>query len=158
LLTNFERDRRRWIAAGTLLVILVLIGWMFLHWINHHADARVAKSAPAADIAASQLAPASSRAHTPQPASAAPSAAHGGAQWRVVAFTYNHKDQAQKKASSLAVKHPDLHPEVFSVNGRTPWLVTIGGGLQRDDAYALARKARSLGLPRDTYAQNYAAR
>jgi hypothetical protein len=30
--------------------------------------------------------------------------------------------------------------------------------LQRDAAYALARKASTLGLPRDTYAQNYSAR
>jgi hypothetical protein len=75
-----------------------------------------------------------------------------------VAFTYNRKDQAQKKAASLGQKHPDLRPEVFSPTGGAPWLVTIGGVQQRDAAYALAHKASAFGLPRDTYAQNYTAR
>jgi hypothetical protein len=76
----------------------------------------------------------------------------------VVAFTYNREDQARKKSSSLAQKHAELRPEVFSPKGRAPWLVTIGGPMERDDAYALARKARALGMPRDTYAQNYSTR
>lgn len=83
---------------------------------------------------------------------------HNTTEWRVVAFTYNHKDQAQKKVSSLAQKLPGLQPEIFSPNGRAPWLVTVGGPLQKEDAYALARKAGGLGLPRDTYAQNYTTR
>jgi hypothetical protein len=41
---------------------------------------------------------------------------------------------------------------------RAPWLVTIGGPLERDKAYELAHKARTLGLPRDAYAQNYKMR
>jgi len=75
-----------------------------------------------------------------------------------VAFTYNRQDQAQKKASSLALQHPGLAPAVFSPTGKAPWLVTIGGVLKRDAAYALARKAQSLGLPHDTYAQDYNVR
>ena len=76
----------------------------------------------------------------------------------MVAFTYNHKDQAQKKVVSLEQRFPSLSPAAFSPTGRAPWLVTIGGALERDAAYELARKARSMGLPRDTYAQNYNAR
>jgi hypothetical protein len=75
-----------------------------------------------------------------------------------VAFTYNRQDQAEKKVSSLAHQHPDLGPEIFSPTGQAPWLVTVGGVLDRDAAYALAHKARRLGLPRDTYAQNYTVR
>ena len=75
-----------------------------------------------------------------------------------MAFTYSRQDQAEKKALSLAHQHPSLWPAIFSPTGKAPWLVTIGGALQRDAAYALARKARSLGLPRDTYAQNYRVR
>ncbi len=75
-----------------------------------------------------------------------------------MAFTYNRQDQAQKKALALAHEHPSLSPAIFSPTGKAPWLVTVGGVLQRDAAYALARKASSLGLPRDTYAQNYRAR
>jgi hypothetical protein len=145
LLSDLPRDLRRWIGAGALLAVVLLIGWMFLRRINHHAVA-VATPAPAAHVTKSP----------PAPAPAVSS--RSGSEWRVVAFTYNQKDQAQKKASSLALKHPGLHPEVFSPSGRSPWLVTVGGALSRDDAYALARKAGSLGLPRDTYAQNYAAR
>jgi hypothetical protein len=75
-----------------------------------------------------------------------------------VAFTYNRQDQARKKAASVAQKHPDLRPEAFSPSGRAPWLVTVGGAMDRDDAYALAAKVRGLGLPRDSYAQNYSGR
>jgi len=73
----------------------------------------------------------------------------------VVAYTYNREDQAQKRSASVARTHPELRPEVFSPNGLAPFLVTIGGGMSRDQAFALAQKARRLGLPRDTYAQNY---
>jgi eukaryotic-like serine/threonine-protein kinase len=48
-----------------------------------------------------------------------------------------------------------LRPEVFTPNGRAPYLVTVGGVMSRDEAFAMARKARSEGLPRDSYAQNY---
>jgi hypothetical protein len=75
-----------------------------------------------------------------------------------VAFTYNRKDQAQKKALMLAHKYPGVQASVLSPTGRAPWLVTIGGALDRGAAYTLARKARSMGLPRDTYAQNYKGR
>ena len=87
-----------------------------------------------------------------------PGRSGGRTDWRVVAFTYNQESQAQKKASWLLHNHPDMQPEVFSPTGGAPWLVTLGGTMQRDDAYALAKKARSLGLPHDTYAQNYTAR
>jgi len=79
-------------------------------------------------------------------------------QWRVVAFTYNHADQAQKKAETIAQKYADLHPEVFTPTGRAPYLVTLGGAMSRDQAFALAEQGRRLGLPRDTYAQNYSGK
>jgi hypothetical protein len=79
-------------------------------------------------------------------------------QWRVVAFTYNHADQAQKKVETIAQKHADLHPEVFTPTGRAPYLVTVGGVMSRDQAFALAQQVRGLGLPRDTYAQNYSGK
>jgi len=79
----------------------------------------------------------------------------GRVQWRVVAFTYNHADQAQKKVATIAQKNADLQPEVFTPTGRAPYLVTVGGVMSRDQAFAFAQKVRSLGLPHDTYAQNY---
>lgn len=76
-------------------------------------------------------------------------------EWRAIAFTYNHEDQAKTKVERLAARHPELRPEVFSPNGRAPYLVSIGGAMSREDAYALARKARGEGLASDVYAQNF---
>jgi len=149
---------RRWIAAGVFLVVVVILGWIFMHRLfgDHAGAAARPAAAPAAARAPLHGPPTAAHSGSSRPAPRA--AAHGQAQWRVVAFTYNREDQAQKKVSFLLRKNPDLQPEVFSPTGRAPWLVTIGGAQQRDAAYALARKAPSLGLPRDTYAQNYTAR
>lgn len=165
-----EHDFRRWRTAAALVLTLVVISWMLAHhWFGHSAGAEADQVSAQPTVASSQTV-APSQAANAQSASARLAANYGaastalkdgaqpGVQWRVVAFTYKRQDQAQKKASSLAQEHPGLSPAVFSPNGRAPWLVTIGGGLQRDAAYALARKARSLGLPRDTYAQNYKVR
>ena len=96
----------------------------------------------------------------PEPTSASSSSeptATGDArgQWRVVAYTYNREAQAQQKATSVAAKHPELKPEVFTPNGHAPYLVTVGGTMSRDEAFALVKKAKGEGLPRDSYAQNY---
>ena len=151
-----EHDFRLWMTAGALLLGVVLSGWMFLHyWFGHSAGATE-------QPVSTQPAPASSHPAEAQPTAspslAAPAPEAGSqsrVEWRVVAFTYNRQDQAQKKALSLAHQHPSLSPAIFSPTGKAPWLVTVGGVLQRDAAYALARKASSLGLPRDTYAQDY---
>lgn len=76
-------------------------------------------------------------------------------QWRVVAYTYNHEDQAQHKAETLAKQHPSLNAEVFSPTGHAPYLVTVGGPMTREQAEAFRQQARSQGLPHDTYTQNY---
>ncbi|HTX74627.1 MAG TPA: hypothetical protein VMD29_00385 [Terracidiphilus sp.] len=152
-----QHDFRRWMSAVGLFLAVVLFGWFLIHRWSGGQAAATAQPAAAALPAPPSPAPSA----LPQ-ASQHAQAGHPGAQarteWRVVAFTYNRENQAQKKASSLAQKYPALQPEVFSPNGRAPWLVTLGGALEHDAAYALARKARSLGLPRDTYAQNYAVR
>ncbi len=154
-----EQEIRRWATAVAVLLSVVLVGWIFLHyWFGHGAGA-------AATPVPTQPAATSTRGRVPSPSANSPHvplAANPGSQsrvkWRVVAFTYNRQDQAQKKALSLAQKYPNLSPAVFSPSGKAPWLVTVGGTLERDAAYALARKAPSLGLPRDTYAQNYTMR
>ena len=63
--------------------------------------------------------------------------------------------QAGKKAATLAQKHPELQPKVFRPNGVGPYLVTVGGTMGKDEAFALIRKVRQEGLPHDIYAQNY---
>jgi hypothetical protein len=146
-----ERDLRRLAVAGCLLLALVLMGLIYLYHRSGQRAGAATQPVSAEPASASSAAPSAS-------GSAAPALNPGSqskVEWRVVAFTYNRQDQAQKKASSLAHRHPELSPTIFSPTGGAPWLVTVGGALDRDAAYALARKARSLGLPRDTYAQNY---
>lgn len=161
---NFGPDRPlpRWIVPAGMLVFVLLLGWLFAHLFFGHQSATATQAPQPAAVGSRSRAVSTrstSQRGTPHQAPTTPvPASNGSTEWRVVAFTYNHQDQAQKKAASLSQQHPDLQPQVFSPKGRAPWLVTIGGALQRDAAYALARKARSLGLPRDTYAQNYTQR
>jgi hypothetical protein len=89
------------------------------------------------------------------PGASLSAAAGSRADWRVITFTYNRRTDAEKKVSDLAHSHPELEPEVFTPSGHAPFLVSIGGLMDRDAAHALARRNRSLGLPHDTYAQNY---
>ena len=74
--------------------------------------------------------------------------------WRVIVVTYNHEDQAKAKAARIAETHPEMQPP----SGQAPYLVTIGGVMTRDEAYALAQKARGEGFPSETYPQNYRKR
>jgi eukaryotic-like serine/threonine-protein kinase len=79
-----------------------------------------------------------------------------GQVWRVVLLTYAHQEDAEKKAQSLNEKHPDLRAEVFSPKGQGgPYLVTAGGRMTREDAARLRQKVLNLGMPRDSYIQNY---
>ena len=161
-------------AVGTILILL--LGWYFLHSRSPRssdsgggvqeapASAPVGQeSAPAA--ATSPAAPTDVGSHpTPSPRVAAESTAAPGGQnvatdsrghWRVIAFTYSREDQAQQKAAEIAQSHPDLSPTVFRPNGRGPFLVTLGGAMSREEAFAFSGKAKREGMPRDIYAQNY---
>lgn len=156
-----EQDFRKWTTIGVLVLGAVLIGWLSIHLLFGHGTDAAARSDAPQQSAVADSHPAATPKTTESPVSApAAQTAHpqAGVQWRVVVFTYRSKEQAEKKVSSLAHDHPELTPAVFSPVNRAPWLVTIGGVLDRDKAYALAHRARSLGLPRDAYAQNYKMR
>ncbi|HEU4635193.1 MAG TPA: SPOR domain-containing protein [Edaphobacter sp.] len=151
-----EPKRLKMIAAIAIAALVLLaVGWYFLRsGTKPVPEAAVGtapvRSAPPASAATSVPAPTpAATADTPAPART------GHPEWRVVAYTYNHQDQAQKKADELRAKHPAMNPEVFSPHGRAPYLVTVGGAMTRDQAIAYRAKARSAGLPRDTYARNY---
>ena len=167
--------RRLAIGVGAMLLLLLVAFFVHGRWSKSssavQANATVpaevqgndaapapALETPAADAAASATTPAIA----PVPAAPAasvpaerPAAGNGTAQWRVVAFTYNRQEQAQQKVESIAAKHADLRPEVFTPSGRAPYLVVVGGTMSRDEAFAFVRKGRAEGLPRDSYAQNY---
>ena len=152
--------RSRWVSLAALVVLLVLAGGWMLHYAlrGHASHPAAATSANAAQRRAAANRAAAAVA-TPRTASKMPPGDHAAAgprsQWRVIAYTYDHQNEAQKKAAAMAQKYPTLHPQVFSPRGRAPYLVAVGGVMTRDQAYALARRARGMGLPRDTYAQNY---
>jgi len=153
--------RSRWLgAAGIVAILLLLSVWALAHAWNAHRD-QASQAAGISSQPAVQSPKRISASSAPRSvATASPRAGllpSGGsrADWRVIAFTYNRKADAEKKVSSLARSHPGLQPAVFAPRGHAPYLVSIGGVMNRDAAYALARRSRSLGLPHDTYAQNY---
>ena len=156
----------KWIVIGLAAVLLLWLGW---HFLSAHPAAPVTPQPEAS----APIAPANSAPTKPSPAPAATARASANPrplpateipsrdshnEWRVIAYTYNHQDQAQHKADVVAQAHPDLHPEVFTPTGHAPYLVAIGGFMSRDEAFALAQKVRNQGLPRDTYAQNYSGK
>ena len=151
----------RSIAYGVGILLILLLGWYFVHGRSTGSGSAVQETAAPALVAqgndAAVGAPAPV-ANAPVPApvpTAQAQAGSGRGQWRVIAFTYNRESQAQQKVGSLAQSHPELRPEVFTPNGHAPYLVALGGTMSRDEAFALARKARGEGLPHDIYAQNY---
>jgi eukaryotic-like serine/threonine-protein kinase len=146
--------RSRWLGTGIAAALLLLCTWALAHAWNTHRHKAAQAAAISQPAAPSTQQTAASPAPKPVIADLPASAAsHAG--WRVITYTYNHRAEAEKKVSTLANSHPELQPEVFSPSGNAPYLVSIGGVLDRDGAYALARRSRSLGLPHDTFAQNY---
>jgi len=160
------------IGAVALVLIIVVTARMLRHSPQPQPQASVAQVpqqntpqvSPPAAVAPKK--PAAARSATPVPARvAAPvvpasvsatNSATGGEAWRVVAFTYNHQDQAQHKAQTIVSRHPELQAGVFSPRGNgAPYLVTLGGPMNRDAAVQLRDKAIRAGLPHDTYVQNY---
>jgi eukaryotic-like serine/threonine-protein kinase len=123
-----------------------------------------AAATPAGDAAATMGAPetvspspttAAKPSATKTPAQTAPGAGGERSVWHVVAYTYLREDAAQHMAAELAAKYPKLEPQVFSPTGHAPFLVTLGGGMTRQEAFARRDEARTAGMPSDTYAQNF---
>jgi hypothetical protein len=149
----------RIIAIGLAVILILWLGWHFLHHRPaSESSAPQTTTAPQPVVNSNTAKPPAASAPV-APARTPPalnsSVAGTSGQWRVVAFTYNRQDQAEHKVATILQKHPELRPEVFTPTGRAPYLVTVGGTMNRDQAFALAAKVRSEGLPRDSYAQNY---
>jgi eukaryotic-like serine/threonine-protein kinase len=118
-------------------------------------------AAPVGDAAAAMGAPETVRPPAkPSPAPAAPTSAAPAvgserSVWHVVVYTYNSEKMAQQSAGELSKRFPQLEPQVFSPSGHAPYLVTLGGGMTREQAFTRREAALAAGLPKDTYAQNY---
>ncbi|HEY6376074.1 MAG TPA: SPOR domain-containing protein [Edaphobacter sp.] len=158
-----------WIAAAIGAILLALILW---HFLSPNPTTQSSTEQPITTLAATQPADPAAAPTTPSSrptlgtkvnsqdvSSATPRLAepttNAHNQWRVVAYTYNHEDQARKKVATIAKRHPTLNPEVFTPNGHAPYLVTVGGPMTREEANAFKQKARADGLPHDIYTQNY---
>jgi hypothetical protein len=162
-----------WAGVASGLAVVLLLVWHFAgSGANPPAPSSVANAAatPTAVTAPAAPPPAAVTDSKPRAAVVSPAAvplaapkpalhpAHAllhGDIWRVVAYTYNVESQARSKAAAIGKQHPDLHPEVFSPTGHAPYLVTLGGPLTQQEAAALRQTARSQGLARDVYTQNY---
>jgi hypothetical protein len=176
------RPRRRpaiTIAAIVLMAIVLAIFWYALKRPTPHTpisgEAPSAASKPQAPATTADVPPAAAPvgnaagamgapetvrpAARPKPANAP--AAETGPQssdrsvWHVVVYTYTYQPAAQRAAAELAAKYPQLEPQVFSPTGHAPFLVVLGGGMNRQEAFSRREAALAAGLPKDTYAQNY---
>lgn len=163
---NTSRKTPLLIGGVVAALVLAFAGWHFTHGGSKtdtgRAGTPTVETAPAA---ASEAAPSPYPAPPARPsATMTPGDTRSGAttesrgSWRVVAYTYNRQEQAQHKAEEIAQKHPDMKPEAWSPNGRSPYLVTLGGEMGPRDAIALRMKALRAGLPRDVFARNYRGR
>jgi eukaryotic-like serine/threonine-protein kinase len=163
-----ENEPRRilpWTTIAAVVILALFLGWHFLHksppaiptLATIPAQANPNATAARDASPSSQTASTASTENAASAESNAPATTGARTQWRVVAFTYNHENQAKDKVAQILSKHADLRPEVFAPRGRAPYLVTVGGSMSRDEALAFRRTARSQGLPRDTYAQNFPA-
>ena len=160
-----------WVALAVAAVLLVGLIWHFTHVSTSPEKASVAAApvstpaqTPMADVPAAPVKPSAATGKgrvagaargAAVAAGARPTGAAAGSQWRLVAYTFNREEQAQRKVEAIAQTHPALKPEVFTPSGRAPYLVALGGWMSVDEAAALKSKARSEGMPRDIYTQNY---
>ena len=161
LLVDDEEDEPAWrrsltktrVAGAAAVILLITI--VALYALLHRTPAKSAQHADAAPVVITQQAHPVTATSAPAVHAKAPAAPASQAGWRVIVYTYDRQADAQHKADALAQKYPQLQPGIFSLHGRSPWLVTLGGVMSRDQASALRKQAVHLGLPRDSYAQNF---
>ena len=175
-----------WVAAGIAALVLLLLIWHFAGRGAKTRTAVAPETAPTMSGAVAPAAakpsaggaghetPATGRAGARQAeaggsgssgssgssestGTASPVAAGAGT-WRVITYTYVHREQAQHKADAIAAQHPELRPEVFAPGGRGTFLVALGGAMTKREAIGLRARALRDGMPRDTFARNYRGR
>jgi eukaryotic-like serine/threonine-protein kinase len=141
----------KWIFAG---VAILLLSILVFNLRRKPVAQPVAVTVPPAVQSAAPAPPAVAPI-APTPVNTPPPAPSAGI-WRVIAFTYRSRDMAAKKAQQINNRWPELRASVFAPKEvRGYYLVALGDGMNREEATRLQHKAHSLGLPRDTYVQNY---
>ena len=114
-------------------------------------------AAPAGNAAGAMGAPETVKSASTPAKAASTTAPQAGERnvWHVVVYTYLHESAAQRKATEMATQYPQFQPQVFSPSGHAPYLVTLGSGMTRQEAFERRNAALAAGLPKDTYMQNY---
>jgi eukaryotic-like serine/threonine-protein kinase len=141
---NYHRRGAPWVIGAAVGLMLATI--LMLHsWLHGGPAARSAAHDPKVVVEGA----------TPALATA-PVARQAGATrvWRVVVYTYRQRKEATQRARELAQRYPGLRPGVMATRGGD-FLVTVGGTMSRVEAMALRSRAVRMGLPGDTYAQNF---
>jgi len=126
------RDRNFLVATAAISVLIVI--WLCIHLVagavpdtaSHGSQGTVANSAAAPAISAGSPAAAPIRSNA--------------ASWRVVAYAFRRRDEADARAEALRREYPSTGVEVVEATGRLPYLVTLGGRMTRDAAMAFERK------------------
>jgi hypothetical protein len=137
----------KWIIAG----VAILLFFILILNLRHKRDV-----APDIKPAIAPVASAGRAAVRPIPPPAATAQPSSRGMWRVIAFTFRSREMAAKKAKQIDARWPGLRAAVFAPKGRRGYyLVALGNGMNREEATRVQHKARSLGLPHDTYVQNY---
>jgi hypothetical protein len=156
-----------WAGCAAAALFVILLGWYF----THRSDTPTVTATEAAPVVTPAASAPAAGAKIPTiddaPVAKGDAASSGDAPvatartqagWHVVAFTYNHEDQARGKVASVRAQHPGLSAEVFSPNGRAPFFVALGGGMSEREAVVLRERARRDGLPRDTFIRRYGSK
>ena len=156
---TFHLNSRTLAIAGIGALLVLFLLWLFAHPRDASTN-QPTQPAAASPSATPPSMPSSTVASAPQPSPQAeprpiPPPAIFTSGWRVIAFTYNRRADAERKVASIAHSHRALNPAVFTPSGGSPYFVSVGGVMDQRTASALAHRSRSLGLPRDTFARNY---
>lgn len=154
-----------WVAGALAALVVLLLIWHFVSakpapvvpaaaTTSQPAPAVPTATRPAAPVARAE-APRVAKPTEPLAAAVTGGGTRGRSGWYVIAYTYNHEDQAHAKAVRLSTHHLSMHPEVFSPGGHAPYLVSLGGPMSEDEAESVLQRARRSGLPRDTFIRRY---
>jgi hypothetical protein len=139
-----------YVVAAAIAVVLVTV---FTLYGLMHREPEQRPATPATSAATPAAAAKPSSAATVSTGAQATTASMAG--WRVIAYSFNREEEAREQARELAQRFAELNPEVFAPRGGDVWLVTLGGMMSRGEALALREKVIDMGLPEDTYAQNF---
>ena len=151
----------KWVPVGAAGVVLLILGLNLRREPEPPPPAPIVSTPRPAPVAATvppepKPSPLTPTVNRPARKPVSQPAAAGKAMWRVIAFTYRSRAGAVKKAEQVNRRHPDLEARVFSTKEKKGYyLVSLGGRMTREDALRRQKKARSEGLARDVYVQNY---